>query len=313
MKKVITSVLFLVIAHQLLAQESPEPRDHHAMTFDNARKRIVMFGGNGSGESKYFSDLWELDNTSWRKVNESEMTERSSHAIVFIPNINKNLLIGGISKSGEYLIDMGFWDGKSWTPVAEGPSPRYSPAIAYDEFRETLVLFSGAGRGEDEMWEWKDGVWTQISLNQENRPLARTRSQMVYDYVRKTVILFGGYAEGKSVDDMWEWNGKEWTRLQVNVPPARNNHLMVSDKHRKHVVLFGGKNRQEGILFGDTWEWNGEAWSRLSKSGPEARDMTSGAFDENGRRIVLFGGRNEDRKKLGDLWSWDGRRWSQLK
>lgn len=311
MRRILAILIFLQCSCILLAQDFPEARDHHAVTFDSFRNRLILFGGNGKANSSYLSDLWEFDGQSWLKVNDKEMTERSSHVLLFVPKLNKSLLIGGVSMKGEYLSAMGFWDGNVWNSIPEGPSPRYSPAVAYDEYRDVLVLFSGAGRGEDEMWELKDGKWTQVSLL-DTRPSARVRSQMVYDYVRKTVILFGGYAGGQSIGDMWEWDGYEWTRLEVNVPPARNNHLMVSDRVRKKVVLFGGKNRQDGILFGDTWEWDGYKWTKLSETGPEARDMTAGAFDENSTNIILFGGRNSTRAKLGDLWSWNGKEWSRI-
>lgn len=300
---------FFVLTFSLLnAQSRPEARDHHAATFDQLRNRLVVFGGNGEGDSGYLSDLWEYDGKSWMKVDDHSRTARSSHALAFITSEGASILLGGVSKEGGYLSDMGFWQENHWQDAPTGPSARYSPAMAYDEARDVLVLFSGAGRGEDLMWEYSKGTWEAVKI-QGASPTPRVRSQMVYDHVRETLVLFGGYADGKSVGDMWEWDGKLWTRLQVTVPPARNNHFMASDRKLKKIVLFGGKNRQDNVLFGDTWEWDGTQWELISETGPEPRDMTAGAFDANLGRVVLFGGRNIDRQKLDDLWSWDGEQW----
>ena len=305
------AISLLVLSQTLLAQ-TPPPRDHYAATFDRHRNRLLIFGGNGNEGGSYLSDLWEYDGNNWVKVSDGQMRARSSHAMIFFPGMNKSLLLGGISKEGEYLSAMGLWDGEKWQQLDGGPSPRYSPAVAYDESREVLVVFSGAGRGEDILWEWQNGKWSPVPL-EGMYPTPRVRAQMAYDYIRRTVILFGGYAEGKSAGDMWEWNGKQWKKLLVDTPPARNNHLMISDRGRQRIVLFGGKNRQDDVLFGDTWEWDGSQWTKIADEGPTPRDMTSGAFDENRQRVVLFGGRNKDRQKLGDFWEWDGTQWLPIK
>lgn len=315
MKILITLFTLLFFLINSATETSPEPRDHHAMTYDSVRKKIVLYGGNGfrvNNKVTFHKEIWEWDGSQWSKPNNGSLQGRSSHVLVFDPSSESTLLFGGVTAEGMAENDVNLWDGSKWSAYTKGPSARYSPAMAYDEKRKALVLFSGSGRGADEMWEWKDKTWTSIKLSEENRPGARARSQMAYDCKRETIILFGGYDGAKSVGDTWEWNGSIWTKLEVKGPEARNNHTMVSDKHRKKIVLFGGKTRQTNTLHGDTWEWDGENWSKLSETGPAPRDMTAATYDDHKEKVLLFGGRDKARNPLGDFWSWNGQHWIKI-
>jgi hypothetical protein len=37
---------------------------------------------------------------------------------------------------------------------------------------------------------------------------------MAYDPARGRTVLYGGNHDGKVVDDLWEWDGKQWARVQ---------------------------------------------------------------------------------------------------
>ncbi len=313
MKSLISLWLLCFLLMGSASRVTPEPRDHHAMVFDTSRNAVVLFGGNGNGESvTYHNNLWEWDGTQWSKPEKGELEGRSSHAMVYNPSQKKTVLFGGVIPGGLADNSVYLWDGSNWSSLQKGPSARYSPAIAYDEKRKAIILFSGAGKGEDEMWEWRNQQWHEIKLPEDNRPNPRTRSQMAYDHVRETVVLFGGYANGTSVGDMWEWDGIKWSQINVKGPGARNNHTMVSDNHRKRIVLFGGKERSSNQLYGDTWEWDGTSWEKVSDAGPQPRDMTAAVYDQNAKRVLLFGGRDTNRKALGDFWAWDGVKWSKI-
>lgn len=296
--------------------KTPEPRDHHDMTFDTKRKKLVLYGGNGKGDGSvtYHNSIWEWDGRVWKRPSKGSFEQgRSSHVLVYNPQIEKTMLFAGVVPKAYAAPQVKYWDGKKWSDGPNGPSARYSPAVAYDEKRKTMVVFSGSGRGEDIMWEFHNNAWKEIKFsNADKVPSARARAKMAYDHVRETLVLFGGFSNGTSMGDMWEWDGKVWRELKVDGPPARNNHVMVSDKKRKRIVLFGGKIRATNTLFNDTWEWDGEKWEKVSSSGPEPRGVSAAAYDENLEKVVLFGGRDKDRSPLGDFWSWDGRKWGKV-
>jgi hypothetical protein len=78
---------------------------------------------------------------------------------------------------------------------------------------------------------------------------------MGYDSRRGVVVLFGGVSDAdqnaEKLDDVWEWNGKAWKRVDVAGPPNRRGHGMAYDSARGQMVLFGGSGA-DGDL-GDTW------------------------------------------------------------
>ncbi len=67
--------------------------------------------------------------------------------------------------------------------------------------------------------------------------------------------MFGGkpFSAGL-LNDTWEWDGKNWTKMNPKTsPPARYSHSMEYDAARNRTVLFGGASR--GGFLGDTWEY----------------------------------------------------------
>jgi hypothetical protein len=48
---------------RVVAERGPTPREMHAMTYDAARERVVLFGG-GTGAD----ELWEWDGARWTQV-----------------------------------------------------------------------------------------------------------------------------------------------------------------------------------------------------------------------------------------------------
>ncbi len=291
---------------------APQPRDHFAMTHDQGRDKLIIFGGNTAGR-QLLNDTWEFDGKAWYHYEASGPAARSSHSIVHHEGAGKTLLVAGIGKEGYLQNETWTWNGKQWQHMKdEGPSPRHSPTVGYDAARQRVIVFGGSGRGNDIMWEWDGKTWFPIETSDDG-PVNRMRGQMAYDPSRQVVILFGGFAGGKSLGDMWSWDGKSWTQLEVNVPPARNNHSMATHSKSGKILLFGGKSRHEDILYGDTWEWDGKQWRKVAESGPQARDMTAMAFHAGLGGIVLFGGRDGKRQALDDMWLWDGKEWRLVK
>ena len=312
MQKIVLIIILVLPLTNLHQGIRPESRDHHGMTYDSFRKKLVVYGGNSNSNSrKLFNQIWEWDGQDWQKPINGISEGRSSHVFIFDPSQKKSIFFGGVTSEGLANNDISLWDGNDWILSNKGPSSRYSPAIAYDENRQVIVMFSGSGKGEDGMWECRNGIWNEIKLDSGPQPSSRIRAQMAYDYANEAILLFGGYSNGESVGDTWQWDGENWKEIQITGPGVRNNHVMVTDKDRKRIVLFGGKNRQQNKLYGETWEWDGYKWEKKSNEGPQPRDMAAAAYDENLKEVVLFGGRNKDRESLGDIWTWNGEEWKK--
>jgi hypothetical protein len=180
-----------------------------------------------------------------------------------------------------------------------------------------VVLFGGLDasmRRLNDTWEWDGRRWTQVSASS---PPARFHHVMVFDGARGTVLLFGGHdavgKSGKSLGDLWEWDGVHWKAIDGPGPPARDHHAMGYDAARRMVVLFGGWSESAGFL-GDTWEWDGRRWRQVALSGPSARGGKPGmVYDRRLHRIVLYGGWGaKESGPIGDLWTFDGKAWTRV-
>src|SRR5215831_16296220 len=102
----------------------PAARFGHAMTYDNDRSLVVLFGGH-SGEQA-LNDTWEWDGEYWTQMADIGPSPRSGHAIVYDGEHRQTVLFGGAGKgSPPQLNDTWAWNGEDWTQIAdEGPSAR---------------------------------------------------------------------------------------------------------------------------------------------------------------------------------------------
>lgn len=291
----------------------PSPRSRHALAFDSARNRVVLFGGTArsASSSDNFGDTWEWDGDLWVQVAQFGPPAMATHAMSFDSKRKRVVLFGGSRETWE-------WDGQAWTQVADtGPPGVGGIGMVYDAEREHTLLFGGfgdVGSGDGYhggSWQWDGTEWTQIS---ESGPRARSHYAMVYDNARQRVVLFGGWSpEGVATrlyGDTWEWDGASWEQVAAFGPSARVGHGMAFDAERSRVVLFGGSDTL-GSATGplvkarrDTWEWNGQRWYQVRNMGPSARVFHAVTFDLNRRRMLLFGGMTNESPSmdLEDTW-----------
>lgn len=135
--------------------ESPLPRNGHAMAYDAARGVVVLFGGHETSYG-YYDDTWEWDCSAktWLEVTPPDPATsphaRNGHDMVYDAFRGVVVLFGGSDGTNAYC-DTWEWDGSMWTDVTpdpnEGPSARFGPAMAYDSAQHQVVLFGG--------WNWE--------------------------------------------------------------------------------------------------------------------------------------------------------------
>jgi hypothetical protein len=299
--------LFLAVVLPVQAQEyawtlksttGPSPRSGHAMAYDSARGRVVLFGGFSSGVRQ--GDTWEWDGGAWAQRATTGPTPRVlGPAMAYDSARQRVVLFGGFD--GQYRDDTWEWDGSTWTQRAvTGPSARNAHALAYDTGRGRVVLFGGGG-GAADTWEWDGNAWTQRLIA---GPTGRGGHGMVYDGVRAATVVFGGRFGSDYRSDTWTWDGTAWAQVATTGPSARYQHAMAYDGARGETILFGGYFYDvTAHYYADTWRWNGSAWTQATASGPSARQAHAMAYDAGRNRIVLFGGYNGT-QYLRDTWEW---------
>src|SRR5688500_10795432 len=75
-------------------EEGPGPRWGHAMAYDEARDRVVVFGGQRD-RSTALGDTWLWDGESWTRGAESGPTPRSYAAMAYDRKRARAVLYGG--------------------------------------------------------------------------------------------------------------------------------------------------------------------------------------------------------------------------
>jgi hypothetical protein len=322
----------------------PTPRAGHALAFDSARNRTVLFGSS--------ADTWEWDGSAWAQRTTAVAPEpRSGHAMAFDAARARVVLFAGRGSLAT-LSDTWEWDGTAWTKRDEalGP-PAAGAAIAHDTTRDRLVLLAGSRlpAGKATTWEYVDGTWLAVAA--AGSPSNRTAHAMAYDPSRRKLVLFGGASVSSgALADTWEFDGAQWLqRHPANSPSPRYAHAMFYDPARARVVLFGGS------WVGETWEWDGNDWRRLAPgvepppsvwcgavydtargngvllrgNDPQsvwlwasgawvplprvvpARSGVALAWDAGRARVVAFGGADASSKQTAAIDEWDGSAWQQ--
>jgi cysteine-rich repeat protein len=290
---------------------SPSARSDHAMAYDAARKRVVLFGGVTGGTTR--GDTWAWDGKTWTEVTpKSSPAPRHSHGMTYDAARRCIVLFGGslvANAENAGVDDTWEWDGAAWTKIAladgSRPPPRYVPAMAYDAARNRVVLYGGSYYDDlfqtvssrSDTWEWDGTTWTErqpVGSVPPAPPWVATHT-MAYDAAHGRIILHSG--------SIWEWDGTAWTeRLFGGSSPSWiREHDMVYDVARDRIVV---------VDYGTTWLWDGTEWTErtFTNASPGKRWGAGMAYDAQRGRIVLFGG---DSGGYTDTWEWDGTTWTE--
>jgi hypothetical protein len=293
----------------------PAGRLDHAMAYDAARGRVVLYGGVLPGENHaFFDDTWEWDGQRWTRMTPEgqDPGERAYHAMAYHAQRGRVVLVSGLGDGGT---GGGWeWDGVRWTPIPltselEG---RLGSAMAYDARRGRMVLFGGrhaGGETTDDTWILDGETWASVFAE---GPPARYAHAMAYDPVRDRVVLFGGESDtGDFLDDTWVWDGDGWSPMSPTVsPPARANHALVYDPDGERLLLYGGRG-SESPAEGDTrlWAWDGGTWTVIADDGVPATRVAHGMVYDTARGGAFVFGGFRPGQATEEAWFWDGRRW----
>jgi hypothetical protein len=191
-----------VCADSPCASAVPDERFGHAMVYDGARGRVVLFGGTTCAASTCSDrgDTWEWDGATWSRTTTSGPA-RTGHAMTYDRARAITLLFGGVHNG--VVDDTWEFDGAIWSqvPTTNPPPARSYAALAYDAAGARSILFGGAGVSP-ETWVWDGSAWSQIVTN--IGPSARSAHALAHDEKRHRLVLYGGFVDGQYLDDTWE-------------------------------------------------------------------------------------------------------------
>ena len=227
----------------------PSPRDGHALAYDAARQRVVMFGGDPGGNN-VLAETWEWDGIAWTLAAPASSPPARIHFGMAYDSIRqRTVLFGGWSPAAIFG-DTWEWDGTNWLLVTTSGAPaRSAHAMVYDVHAQRTLLFGGSNPStaqRDDLWSWDGATWTQITPAVS--PGIRHHHTMAYDLARHVTVLQGGCFTGGALRaDSWSWDGTNWNQMTgAQVTPSRAFAATTWDATRGRVFLFGGRDGAGG-------------------------------------------------------------------
>ena len=256
---------------------SPGPRHAHAMGYDRARSRVVLFGGMyesadttippAQRERKH-CDTWALEGARWTRIDRG--------GACAIDGVGVATLLSHGARGDLLLVE----------------GPRES---ATDGTPARLRL-----------WRWADTTWTLLDDRGPRRP-GEANGRVAFDERRSVLVVpvLAGPDTG-----VWEWDGTRWRHLRVAGPPTRRIYGIAYDSRRQRVVLLGGITSNPRRWLADHWTWDGSAWTEVPSTPvqPSPRSHATLLDDPRAGRLLYFGGAN-DRGMQRDLWIFDRNGW----
>ncbi len=324
--------------HRKSAAVGPVARVKHAMAYDEANQRVILFGGWNDQEG-LLGDTWAWDGESWTEIesNSGRPAPRFLHAMSYDRQKQRVVLVGGRNRDGS-LPDVWVLKDDRWSPLEEGlsgPGPREAHQLAYDSAGDQVVLFGGRNDAGvyDDLWALSGDQWSEVAVSGP-RPTAREDHAMTYDSSREVVVVHGGRERwnGPRLGDSWEFDGQRWIRVadEWRGPTPRSSHTLTYFPTTGEILAISGRDQlettrtpvpkpmYESVSNGDVWSWDGQIWTQRNGMvlRPAPREEAKVAYDETRENLVLHGGVSNEggagQVLMRDTWVWNGSAWRHM-
>lgn len=292
----------------------PQNRRGHALVYDQAGARMIVFGGFlGSSRT---NDLWSLSLSSandgaWSPLTAggTPPTGRSGHTAVMGPG-NTMLTFGGLDPSAQttdstYQVSLGVTPTWSLVNTGAGPEPRYNHSAVVAG--AAMWVFGGTGAtAYNNAWalSYSSLTWQPLPTT-GTVPSTRERHKAVYDAQRQVMVVHGS----ASTNDTYSLSsGLSWSNITPptgTLPLAVFGFTLIHDDPNQRLILFGGTTSSDGL--NDVWVLPltvaGAEWKKVSTTGgpPLGRYYSAAIYDVTNDRMLVFAGRNGS-TDLNDTW-----------
>jgi hypothetical protein len=274
---------------QLSPASSPTGRYFSRMCYDQARGRMVLYGGLRPTffGANYLDDTWEWDGTNWTQITTANTPGSiisnpglGEHGMAYDPIGAKVVVFGGDLFQGiapsSFTLE---YDGTNWSAssASGGPSPRSQVAMCSAPTLGGVLVFGGTNfnnppgpNGEivwNELWLYASSTstWTNLTPASGPAPTARAGASLCFDFNTGAYVLHGGYEDAagliQPVSDTWIFDGTGWTDVTAvyGAPTAPRIRFECVQGPGGSRVLFGGAPTVFGAPYGDTWVEGGGA------------------------------------------------------
>jgi hypothetical protein len=236
-------------------------QDGAAMAFDEARHRLLIWGGDGTDLVRALP----LDGFpySWTTLTTAGPTPplRHGHVLVYDPTGDRLLMYGGettidgATERSNDLWQLSLSGTPTWTelhPEDVLPELRSECGAVCDPVTNRLYLFGGRdyyGNLTDPDLFVLDLaadplIWQAVAVSGDVPP-ARCASQLALDPYGRRLLLFGGNdANGEDLADEYEFDltTATWSTgpMTGDVPGPRSSHVCVYDRNAQQLLVWGG-------------------------------------------------------------------------
>jgi cysteine-rich repeat protein len=188
----------------------------------------------------------------------------------------------------------------AWQAI--GIVPRYETGThhaVYDPVRKQIVLVA-----DDMTWTWDGSAWKVLAVGTIGDTSGWSWHQLVWDDDRKSVILVG--AAGITADQIWEWNGAQWTRIVSATTPFLASGKAVYDPAVKQVVIISYVG---GMVGAQALDISTATWTQIAL--PPVATLANGyAFGYDAKRNVAVLGAAQ--ATFISMTEWNGATWSPV-
>ena len=231
----------------------PTARLGHTLLFDDQRKRLIVFGGQGRG---FFSDVWAFDlkTQRWSPLapDNSGPSRRYGHSAILDTETNRMIISHGFTSSGRFddtwAFDLASNQWSNVTPAGSRPLRRCLHHAVLDPASRQMYLYGGCASGFGpcplgDLWAFdlRSNTWTEITGGV--RPPVRQHYGISFDTRRKQLVVFGGSGPGL-LGDTWLFtpSSRAWSSLPnlSEGPTPRLRHQGTYAPERGVSYFFGG-------------------------------------------------------------------------
>lgn len=183
---------------------APSARWGASATFDVARGRLVVFGGQDTSGARS-NEVFEYDGTDWLGpfVTADSPSARDGAASAY--SVGLTHVYGG--EGGGYLDDVHAWDGTDWTPgpTAYTNTPRTGAAMFVPPGSQFRI--ANGYDGNEIAGTWVSSAVPMV-LEDAILPPARDSSAIAFDSTRGVFVLYGGNGSscGGNCNETWEYH-----------------------------------------------------------------------------------------------------------
>jgi N-acetylneuraminic acid mutarotase len=313
---------------QRMPAHHPPARSAHAMVYDAQRARVLLFGGrkestDALGTWTHFNDLWQFKNGDWQQVETATAPPAREFAgLAYDADRDRVIMFGGYNykadgKTSQAVFDTWEFDGSNWTEVQNvGPSVN-KPLLVFDAARHETLLLGIDATAKTLMYRWDVPSKTWKSITPTTLPTCVNEGGAAYQAHNQRVIVTGGVCSTTTplIDETWEWDGGNWTKLETTATSRFIGAAITYDVKAERLVRYGGLAAFAERPDSSTYVYRDLRWSYTSPTAnPVPRSLPVFRRDPVRNHIWLMGGLSEfsggtDIFYVDDLWRFENGEW----